>query len=723
MHWPWLLIVELWTVTLPRVRPFSTNTLRPRSFIPLSPSRRFVSQQYRPTSVNGDVKPLISHDDIDDEEDDDNDPSSTTYPICRVVTLGDGRLPVSLPQQLDRPTVVESLDRIYHALAHEETRRLRYMTDEDRGAEDRMAVRQVVEVTRASLEDAGFQLLGRRDLDLCEALNAGYLLRLSILPDLQDLDPHLAKEFYPELGNGTDLLFEGRVLVYWRGYSEEVSRGRLLLPKIDYLQASIVQRGAAAVKARLNVAERWVSFQVTRGTRQVKAWITSLTRRVLDQLPADKLRLLQSIQKRLLQAADQDGVAMTFMGNAQETLFKPWFKLQRYGGSKIRFVGSPDPTDALTPFVICEETEYCPSLISARDVYLEGLNAELPGRNVDRDMHECLRDGSVKCPYDQALYPGKTKTPPMQLLKRVSLSSLVNVFSSKGRRALFQTVFSPSELVEPTYEEVVVVWRPLPKKPKLPKPPVIRLPKFLYEIADMFDFQGLPDQPKGEPKPKVKPIEIRSFSGVPMANIPAVLPKTKLIFRPADALVFDFVSILSFLLVVSSQRFDSPKLDLLALVSVSLWVIRTLFRYSNKLARYDLLVKKFLTSKISHRNRGALKYIVTEGGSQRALRAALVHTWLTSRATDEDDLPDRSVLVRIGQGEINDLLDDCQQRRIDVDAALNDLEDLGLVTTTLTGHLQVMDDDDSVQRTLKKAWGSLFASTLSLRSIMGRRRR
>ena len=30
------------------------------------------------------------------------------------------------------------------------------------------------------------------------------------------------------------------------------------------------------------------------------------------------------------------------------------FKLARYGGSKTKFVGSPNPNDALNPFTICE---------------------------------------------------------------------------------------------------------------------------------------------------------------------------------------------------------------------------------------------------------------------------------------------------------------------------------------------------------------------------------
>ena len=61
---------------------------------------------------------------------------------------------------------------------------------------------------RMSLEDAGFPRLTQLvDLDLCDALNAGYyLLRLSIQSDVSDLDPLTASEMYPALvtsKNGT----------------------------------------------------------------------------------------------------------------------------------------------------------------------------------------------------------------------------------------------------------------------------------------------------------------------------------------------------------------------------------------------------------------------------------------------------------------------------------------------------------------------------------------
>ena len=94
----------------------------------------------------------------------------------------------------------------------------------------------------------------------------------------------------------------------------------------------------------------------------------------------------------------------------------------------------------------------------------------------------------------------------------------------------------------------------------------------------MFDIEGLQEPPnlvEEEKEAQRPPLEIRVFSGVPMANLAAALPKTKNIFRPADALAFDLVSIVSLLLVLGSQRFDNPRLDLLAFGSFCFWVFRT----------------------------------------------------------------------------------------------------------------------------------------------------
>ena len=709
--------------------------------------------------------------------------------VCRVVALSDGTIPhTALPRHLRRGRVLRQMDDIYHAMSHEETRRLRYMdkpltmgataqrksgengarpknnhSDFIDGDPDDQA--QLITVVRNSLQDAGFELLQARDLALCESLNAGYLLRLSIVPDLADLDEGLWDEFYPEHAKSedpknhpADRLLEGKVLIFWRGYDTEVTQGRLLLSKLDYIQTKLVQSAASALKKRLASWERGLWQRIRRMIRAPAA----------------------AVQANSTKAEEEDS----------------FFQLARYGG------GARRADDPLGPFLIyeTEAAEYCgvdnipeddeeedgyeESMIRENDFssngsslhtssllhgslnnfsgdsmanctvsgisngegndcasndtslgeslsqYANGTGFSSPfgaepsnGTETltaeDLELYDCINHSELQCPYDQ----GTEKLPPMQLLRRVSMNNVVDLFSREGRRHLVSSLFAKTELVEPTYKEVVVIWRQKQTQPK----PSLRLPQFVYDVADLFDVEGVNDPSAPPSKAKPMPLEIRTFDGTPLANLPAVFPKTKLVFRPADAFVFDLISIVSLGLIFSSSRFDNAKLDLLALVSVIVWLIRLAIRYSNKLARYDLLVKNFLTSKISHRNAGALKYLAAEAGTQRATRAALVHDWLCQQARSEK--PSEALMVdRIlaeGPAQINELV---RNKQVDVDmrAALNDLEDLKLlrieqVDEQGSQRVFVTCAPSSVEKRLRQAWNNIFRGGLSLRFLTGRR--
>lgn len=232
---------------------------------------------------------------------------------------------------------------------------------------------------------------------------------------------------------------------------------------------------------------------------------------------------------------------------------------------------------------------------------------------------------------------------------------------------------------------MILIWRPLPEEAKK-KRRDFKVPNYIYDIAEIFEVENrLPEKVKERPTPR--PLEIRAFDRVPMANVLAVFPETKLIFRPADAFIFDLINTTTFLAVLSSVRFDSPKLDVLALISGILWTLRTFFRYSNKLARYDLLVNKFLTKRISHRNAGAYKYVLSEASIQTARRASLVHEWLVQYVKTKEELKSNNSiqvltkkdLLRDGIYEINQYYQSKEPIQFNLSAAFVDLEKLKLI--------------------------------------------
>ena len=602
--------------------------------------------------------------------------------LCQICTSADGEIPMSaLPPQIVDSSIRRRLDAIYHAVSHQETGSLRFMKSQKQSSRqqlqgtdgaieqlplradsaglsdlsdleeqfDEEEERRLVTMIRSSLEDAGFELLDRRDLDLCEALNAGYLLRLSIQPDLKQCDPKIAEQFYPErLGTEDEFLFDGRVLVFRRGYSEEETVGRLLLPKLDYLQASIVQRSARIVTRRLARFERWV----VRKCSEISGLIMAKTTDAVGKIP------FPAFIKSNWNATENNALIDETNGSDERNETKV-LKLSRYGGSREQFVAAPDLSEAINPFLVCGVTD-----------------------TSNGSIYDAINTGEVTCEYD-ASYPERKgdRERPMRLLRRVSISNLVDFFSPQGRRAIIRGYFEKAKLVEPTYEEIVVVWRPLPKKrSKVIKE--VEPPKALIEVAEIFGVEDkLPEKlTKKKTKKKkadaVPSLKIRAFTDVPMANLPAVLPRTKLVFRPADAFVFDTVSLLSLAAVLASQRFDNPKFDLIAIVSVSLWIIRTAFRYSNKLARYDLLVNKFLKERISHRGANALKYLSSEAATQKATRAALLYSTMQEWFQGK---PDRREILERGSKEVNDALRADRLINIDAEATLEDLETLGAI--------------------------------------------
>ena len=79
------------------------------------------------------------------------------------------------------------------------------------------------------LEAAGFSLLGERDMVLAETLQPTAAERLEVRPQLGRCDPSLATELEGAARAGAEVLNDGRVLIYRRGYSSEEQEGRLLL--------------------------------------------------------------------------------------------------------------------------------------------------------------------------------------------------------------------------------------------------------------------------------------------------------------------------------------------------------------------------------------------------------------------------------------------------------------------------------------------------------------
>ncbi|GMH97938.1 hypothetical protein TrST_g4433 [Triparma strigata] len=221
-----------------------------------------------------------------------------------------------------------------------------------------------------------------------------------------------------------------------------------------------------------------------------------------------------------------------------------------------------------------------------------------------------LYDNDVEAMSPYVVEANATAMPCEEIVERVSIADLVGLFSQDRplQRILGSLLTSSSTLKEPTYDEVIVIHRPLPSSAS---------PAF----SALRRKRPIPEFPS--------PIEAVVFSDVPLANVVACLPKSKLVFRIADGVRFDLLSFVGLLAVGATTKLDSPTADLIAAVSVAAWAIRLFVRYSNSLARYDLLVNRFLKSKIVRRGLPAVhKYVSTESAQMRGSKAGRALEWI-----------------------------------------------------------------------------------------------
>jgi hypothetical protein len=277
-----------------------------------------------------------------------------------------------------------------------------------------------------------------------------------------------------------------------------------------------------------------------------------------------------------------------------------------------------------------------------------------------------------------------------------------------------------------------VIWRPLSRKTALRAKMAMKIKKFaeLFDLEDSLPSLPFTQQqeaavPGSSVRDKKLPIEIRIFKGVQMSNLPAVFPQTKLIFRPADAFVNDLITVLTFAAVLASLKFESTKYDVIALVSFFTWLTRTFFRYRNTIARYDLLVKKFVTSKLTFRGSGALKYVVTQAGQQCAIRAGLFYYWILNHLAssssqtngaesmaiplDGQNMISESDMLLYANEGINEMLGETVD--IDVVTAIHDLEDMKIIKrSSHDNDYFVVHSSSTALASLRERWIELFDS-------------
>jgi len=185
--------------------------------------------------------------------------------------------------------------------------------------------------------------------------------------------------------------------------------------------------------------------------------------------------------------------------------------------------------------------------------------------------------------------------------------------------------------VEPTYESLAVIYLPekrtekgSERRARMRRNMIKRMiPKSVrenFDITEEYNDDDADDETA---------VEIKIYQNVAMANVLACLPKSKLVFKPSDAVRLDLISLITLIAIFATNKYDGLLYDILAFASVTFWVIRTVLKYINQQARYDLLVNKFLAKSMLFRGlENCARHLSEKEAEVRAVRAALAYDHL-----------------------------------------------------------------------------------------------
>lgn len=170
----------------------------------------------------------------------------------------------------------------------------------------------------------------------------------------------------------------------------------------------------------------------------------------------------------------------------------------------------------------------------------------------------------------------------------------------KQIRAAFSVFFSRSTLQEPAYQELVLLYN-----------------------------QSKSDKENDE----VPGLQLHTYANIPVPDLKVVFPNKKLSFRLIDTVRLDLASLAGLVAFLVSHKFDdllsSPSafaLDVIASVSLILYVTRVTLGYKQTADRYQLLVNKTLYEKTLASGFGVVHFLLDASEEQLFKGAVLVYT-------------------------------------------------------------------------------------------------
>ena len=200
--------------------------------------------------------------------------------------------------------------------------------------------------------------------------------------------------------------------------------------------------------------------------------------------------------------------------------------------------------------------------------------------------------------------------------------------------------------------------------------------------------------------PPPPPLEMRFFVDIPIANFALVLPDSRPAFQLSDWLRLDLVSTPALVATLASLRYDDSRLDLASAIAVGAWALRTVFSFRSAYGRYELLLQRTISDKLSIRDAAEVRrFAAREARAEQARRGACLLSWL--RAPGRPPLSADALVGAAG----------AEHAQVDFAPALATLRRLGLVRAaggagTHSGELLEAAPDG--ERALSRHWQELL---------------
>ncbi|GFH09653.1 uncharacterized protein HaLaN_04834, partial [Haematococcus lacustris] len=125
-----------------------------------------------------------------------------------------------------------------------------------------------------------------------------------------------------------------------------------------------------------------------------------------------------------------------------------------------------------------------------------------------------------------------------------------------------------------------------------------------------------PDAPVTAPRAR-PPVHIRIYRDLPLPTWQLSMPDKRLQFRPLDLLRTDTFALVGLVALLAQARYDSLLLDLVTLLSASVFVLRIALGFKRMDDRYRNQVAEVLRGKTIASDATALEYLATSAALQQ----------------------------------------------------------------------------------------------------------